>query len=159
MANLGRSETPEATIHPHETRTSRRFGRELTREDTEEPQHFWVTLRPGRERLKKFFRDYKSKQSTPSGSQTPSLAHARAPSASAPHSMPPPSTPNATSTSSAAPATRTPSNGIPPGQIGRLEAPPPTAANPTPPPVRPFPHDSHQPKHSIFHYSSLSYDL
>ncbi|KAI1878100.1 hypothetical protein JX265_002468 [Neoarthrinium moseri] len=142
MANIGRSETPEATIHHHETRTSRRFGRELTREATEEPQHMVVTLKVGRERLRKFFRDQKMKHSTPSGSQTPSIAHARAPSASARASMPPPSTPgavntaSATATATAAAPVRTPTvtnNGIPPGQIGRLEAPPPTATTPQPP--------------------------
>lgn len=161
MANLGRSETPEATIHHHETRTSRRFGRELTREETEEPRELWVTLRPGKERLKKFFRDQKLKQSTPSGSQTPSLAHTtRAPSASAQSSMPPPSTPNATSnTAAASGAARASNNGIPPGQIGRLEAPPPTVANPTPPLVRPFPRPSPKPKNPVFRYASNAYDL
>ncbi|RYP09515.1 hypothetical protein DL765_008409 [Monosporascus sp. GIB2] len=130
MANLGRSETPEATIHHHETRTSRRFGRELTREGTEEPQHYWVTLRVAKDKLRRLLRGEPIiKQGTPAGHRTPSLSHARAPSTS--NSMPPPSTPNATPT---APA-RTPSNGIPPGQIGRVEAPPPTGGPaPTPPP-------------------------
>ncbi|KAL7626835.1 SWI/SNF chromatin-remodeling complex subunit [Parahypoxylon ruwenzoriense] len=133
MANLGRSETPEATIHHHETRTSRRFGRELTREDTEEPQHHVVTLKVSKEKLRKFFRDLKLKQSTPGRSQTPSQPQARAQSASASNAMPPPSTP--TASTSAAPAT-TPSNNVPPGQIGRVEAPAPIAGAPplVPPP-------------------------
>ncbi|KAI1393577.1 SNF5-domain-containing protein [Hypoxylon trugodes] len=134
MANLGRSETPEATIHHHETRTSRRFGRELTREDTEEPHQLHVTLRvSNREKLRKILlRDSRLKQGTPGRSQTPQT-HARGHSASASNSMPPPSTPNATTL--AIPAT-TPNSSIPPGQIGRVEAPAPIpgAAPPVPPP-------------------------
>ncbi|KAI1176297.1 hypothetical protein F4777DRAFT_277828 [Nemania sp. FL0916] len=134
MANLGRSETPEATIHHHETRTSRRFGREVTREATEEPQHFMVTLRVSKEKLRKLMRDIKSKQTTPAGSSTPLQSHSRAPNVSVPNSMPPPSTPN---TANPANPTRTPSsNGLPPGQIGRVDAPAPKLgeALPTPPP-------------------------
>ncbi|KAI5863105.1 SNF5-domain-containing protein [Durotheca rogersii] len=134
MANLGRSETPEATIHHHETRTSRRSGRELTREDTEEPQHYFVTMKVPKEKLRKFIRDLKLKQSTPGRSQTPSQPQGRAHSASVSNAMPPPSTPN-TSTL-AAPAT-TPTASIPPGQIGRVEAPVPVAG--APPPVPPPP--------------------
>ncbi|KAI1311003.1 SNF5-domain-containing protein [Xylaria venustula] len=133
MANLGRSETPEATIHHHETRTSRRFGREVTREATEEPQHFVVTLKVSKERLRKLLRDSKLKQSTPAGSVTPSQLHNRALSASVSNTMPPPSTPNAATL--AAPI-RTPSSGPPPGQLGRVEAPAvkPGEPQPTPPP-------------------------
>ncbi|KAI0907501.1 SNF5-domain-containing protein [Ustulina deusta] len=134
MANLGRSETPEATIHHHETRTSRRFGREVTREATEEPQHFVVTLRVSKEKLRKLLRDPKVKQSTPAGSLTPSQSHSRAPSASVSNNMPPPSTPNA-----ATPAvpTRTPSNGMTPAQIGRVDAPAPKPGEPLPTPPPP----------------------
>ncbi|KAK6079293.1 snf5/smarcb1/ini1 [Seiridium cupressi] len=139
MANLGRSETPEATIHHHETRISRRSGRELTREATEEPQHMMVTLKVGRERLRKFYRDQKSKQSTPSGAHTPSMAHTRAPSASVSNAMPPPSTPSAPNTATAVPAAKTTADGLPPGQIGRVEAPAPSVTipqpNPPPPPA------------------------
>ncbi|KAI1282470.1 hypothetical protein F5Y07DRAFT_240742 [Xylaria sp. FL0933] len=133
MANLGRSETPEATIHHHETRTSRRFGREVTREATEEPQHFVVTLKVPKEKLRKLLRDSKMKQSTPAGSVTPSQPHSRALGASASNTMPPPSTPNAATT--AVPA-RSPSNGTPPGQLGRVDAPAtkPGEPLPTPPP-------------------------
>ncbi|ORY59073.1 uncharacterized protein BCR38DRAFT_460439 [Pseudomassariella vexata] len=126
MANLGRSETPEATIHHHETRTSRRFGRELTRDGTEEPQHLWVSLKVSKEKLRKLFRDMKMKQSSPSGSQTPSQSHTRAPSASAQTTMPPPSTPNASSTV-AAPA-NTPSNGAPAPPAEGVPNPPPPPA-------------------------------
>ncbi|KAJ4304113.1 SWI/SNF chromatin-remodeling complex subunit [Collariella sp. IMI 366227] len=57
MANLGRSETPEAIIHHHETRTSRRFGREATREQTEEPSRHVVTLKVNPVRLRKLMHD------------------------------------------------------------------------------------------------------
>jgi SWI/SNF-related matrix-associated actin-dependent regulator of chromatin subfamily B member 1 len=161
MANIGRSETPEATIHHHETRTSRRLGRELTREATEEPQQMLVTLKVGKERFKKFLRDQnqKLKQSTPSGSQTPSLSHARAPSASAQNAMPPPSTPNASNSGTAAAAARIPGSDIPPGQIGRQEAPAPTVTTPQPPLVRSQPNSLDFPaKHHLL-YSSTLYDL
>ncbi|KAI0391344.1 SNF5-domain-containing protein [Xylariaceae sp. FL0594] len=133
MANLGRSETPEATIHHHETRTSRRSGREITREATEEPQRRWVTLQLSKEKLRKFFRDRRAKQGTPAGSVTPSLSHTRTPTFSASASMPPPSTPNA---ATPAPSARTIANGAPAGQIGRVEAPAqkPGEPLPTPPP-------------------------
>ncbi|KAJ3570007.1 hypothetical protein NPX13_g5881 [Xylaria arbuscula] len=133
MANLGRSETPEATIHHHETRTSRRFGREVTREATEEPQHYVVTLKVSKEKLRKLLRDLKLKQNTPAGSATPSQPQSRALSASVSNSMPPPSTPN---TTTPAVPTRTSSNGITPVQIGRVDAPPqkPGEPQPTPPP-------------------------
>ncbi|KAK6219025.1 hypothetical protein LQW54_002527 [Pestalotiopsis sp. IQ-011] len=132
MANLGRSETPEATQHHHETRTSRRFGRELTREMTEEPQQMIVVLKVGKEKLRKLVRDQKAKHSTPSGAQTPSMAHARAPSAAASSSMPPPSTPKTSNTAAPTP-TKSSADAVPPGQISRVEAPPPTTALPSPP--------------------------
>ncbi|KAK8125426.1 uncharacterized protein PG998_001185 [Apiospora kogelbergensis] len=136
MANLGRSETPEATIHHHETRVSRKFGRELTREGTEEPQHYWVTLRVGKDRLKRFFRDMKTRQTSLAGSLTPSQPHARAPSVTHQTSMPPPSTPNSSHAATAASVSKTPGS-APPGQIGRViaSAPPaPGGAQPPPPP-------------------------
>ncbi|KAI1500591.1 hypothetical protein F5X99DRAFT_385928 [Biscogniauxia marginata] len=129
MANLGRSETPEAIIHHHETRTSRRFGRELTREATEEPQHQMVVLKVPKEKLRRLLRDSRLKHHTPAGSLTPSQTNARAPSTSTPNVMPPPSTPNA---STPAAQTKTPINGITPGQIGRVEAPAPIPGGPLP---------------------------
>ncbi|KAI0011787.1 SNF5-domain-containing protein [Xylariaceae sp. FL0662B] len=135
MANIGRSETPEATIHHHETRTSRRFGRELTRDETDEPQQsYLVTLKVSKEKLRKLLRDTRLKPNTPGRSQTPSRPHTRAPSASASNNMPPPSTPVV---STATAPTTTPSNGVPPTQIGRVEAPAPTpgAPVPAPPPI------------------------
>ncbi|KAI1824792.1 hypothetical protein F4861DRAFT_538626 [Xylaria intraflava] len=131
MANLGRSETPEATIHHHETRTSRRFGREVTREATEEPQHFFVTLRVPKEKLRKLLHDANSKQST-----SASITHASQPQSRViTGSMPPPSTPSAVIP--AVPA-RTPANGgMPSGQIGRVDAPSPKPGEPLPTPPPP----------------------
>ena len=126
MANLGRSETPEtsAALHHHETRTSRRF-----REETEEPVHLWVTLKVNRDKLRRLLKgDYRDLR-TPSQPQTPSSTpHARAPSTSSvPKAKPPPSTP----------AASTPQTGgnFPPGQIGRLPAPPPVPGQSPPPAV------------------------
>ncbi|GJN68802.1 SWI-SNF complex subunit [Purpureocillium lilacinum] len=125
MANLGRSETPEtsAVLHHHETRTSRRF-----REETEEPLHLWVTLKLAKDKLRRLLRgDYRDLR-TPSQPQTPSSTpHVRAASASSvPKSKPTPTpTPQTSGT-------------YPPGQIGRLPAPPPVPgqsppAGPPPP--------------------------
>lgn len=126
MANLGRSETPEATIHHHETRTSRRFGRELTREHTEEPQSLIVTLRVTPAKLRQLLRNPKVRQPPASGSATPTTSgqnHQRAPSASATGSMRPPITPSASN------QTLPPNSAAPPttlqAHIGRVQAPPP----------------------------------
>ncbi|ROT35907.1 SNF5-domain-containing protein [Sodiomyces alkalinus F11] len=84
MANLGRSETPEASIiHHHETRRNvGRFGREL-RDETEEPTQMIVTLKINKEKLRRFLQNPRARIST-SGSQTPSTpAHSRIPSTSA----------------------------------------------------------------------------
>ncbi|KAK4227941.1 hypothetical protein QBC38DRAFT_363004 [Podospora fimiseda] len=122
MANLGRSETPEAVIHHHETRTSRRFGREITvREETEEPQSHIVTLHVNPARLKKFMREYKAR---PAGSAaaTPTMSRSMGP--------PPPHTPASVSS-----ATPKPPNPVPSGLAGKVPAPPPVnGANPPQPP-------------------------
>ncbi|KAH6850056.1 SNF5-like protein [Chaetomium sp. MPI-CAGE-AT-0009] len=135
MANLGRSETPEAIIHHHETRTSRRVGREATREQTEEPQQYIVTLHVNPARLRKLMRDLGARK-TPHSSATPTLTHQRAPSAAAPGSMGPPSTPSAPNQHLPARPNSVPSLQ---GQIGRVPAPPPgpNGANPDPPPPPP----------------------
>ena len=144
MANLGRSETPEAIIHHHhhhhhETRTSRRFA---TREQTEEPQQHIVTLRVSPGRLRKLMRDLKMRQATPGAaahhhpSATPTLAHQRAPAAATPGSMGPPSTPSASNQQQH--LTPKPSNApLLQGQQGRVPAPPPGPNGTTPnqPPV------------------------
>jgi SWI/SNF-related matrix-associated actin-dependent regulator of chromatin subfamily B protein 1 len=135
MANLGRSETPEATIHHHETRTSRRFGREATREQTEEPLQQIVTLRVNPAKLRKLMRDLKMRHAPPPGA-TPTLAHQRAPSSVVPGSMGPPATPS----SSSQPPPPKPSNTVSSlqGQLGRVPAPPPepNGSAPNVPPVR-----------------------
>ena len=136
MANIGRSETPESSIHHHETRTSRRFGREATREETEEPQHHIVTLKVNPGRLKKLLRDLKMKQLSGSGAATPSgQGHHRASSASATGSMGPPITPS--SSNQALPAkSNTPSGHVNRGpETGALPAPPPPPPGQRPPPV------------------------
>lgn len=134
MANLGRSETPETggtALHHHETRTSRRF-----REETEEPQHLWVTLRVPKEKLRRLLRgDYRDLRA-PSQPQTPSSAPAaRAASASsAPRPKPPSGSGSGPGSTPTAPAPQT-SSTFPPGQIGRLPAPPPVPGQSPPPAV------------------------
>ncbi|KAK3322166.1 SNF5-like protein [Apodospora peruviana] len=137
MANIGRSETPELIVHHHETRTSRRFGRETTREETEEPTRHIVTLKVSPGRLRKLLRDLNTRQSipaTPSGAGTPSgQNHQRAPSASVPGSMGPPSTPSASNqklpSKSATPSLQS--------QLGAIPAPPPPSDGRPPPPPPP----------------------
>ena len=118
MANLGRSETPDAAnLHHHETRTSRRF-----REETEEPAHFWITVKLNRDKLRRLMRgDYRDIKA-PSEPQTPgSTPQPRAPSVpTATKVMPPPTTPSTSTPQPAAPAPYS----YPPGQIGRVPAPP-----------------------------------
>ncbi|CZT03498.1 related to transcription factor snf5p [Rhynchosporium agropyri] len=143
MANIGRSETPEAAaLHHHETRTSaRRHGGRDTREDSEPPSLI-VKLKPGRERMRKFHRGLTSGRSSsshppePLGRTSAAPSTPAAPSAVAPTgSMGPPSTPNPASQSlqpSSTPAAI--------GQIGRVHAPPPPPAGqpphvPPPPPA------------------------
>jgi SWI/SNF-related matrix-associated actin-dependent regulator of chromatin subfamily B protein 1 len=102
IGNLGRSETPETStiLHHHETRTSRRFV-----EEPDEPQHLIVTLRLNREKLRRIMRgDYRDLMPV-SQPQTPNIARNMAP--------PPPG--------SAQPSAL---GNYPPGQIGRLPAPP-----------------------------------
>ncbi|KAK3375188.1 SNF5-like protein [Podospora didyma] len=147
MANLGRSETPEAIIHHHETaRASRRFGREATREETEEPSQHIVVLRVQPTRLKKLFLRLKQAAPALSGSSTPAgQNHQRGTSASVgPGSMGPPSTPSGTSknlpSKSNTPSTlqAQPGRGLATpstvqSQIGRVPA------QPHPPPGEPLP--------------------
>lgn len=122
MREIGRSETPEATIlHHHETRTSaRRFGGRDAREESIEDTKFIVKLKIGKDRFRRFTRDLKAGNRpanlpafnrAQSGVGTPALG-----------SMGPPSTPGmqnqqlATATTPGAQ-----------GQIGRVNAPPPPA--------------------------------
>ena len=133
MANIGRSETPEATIHHHETRTSRRFGRELTREQTEEPLSLIVTLKVTPAKLRQILlRKPRGRPPPASGSATPTTSgqnHHRAPSASMP---PPPVTPAATNQTLPA-KSATPASSALQGMLGRVPAPPPPPPGERPP--------------------------
>ncbi|KAH8909723.1 SNF5-like protein [Coniochaeta sp. PMI_546] len=166
MANIGRSETPEATIHHHETRTSRRFGRELTREQTEEPQSLVITLKVTPAKLRQILlRNPRARQPPASGSATPTISgqnHHRATSTS----MAPPITPSAVN--QALPAkSSTPSSALQ-AQIGRVSAPPPPPAgerapHPPPPPdwltqalqalLKTYPNDSFE---GVMRYCALN---
>lgn len=139
MANLGRSETPEAVVHHHETRTARRFGREETREMTDEPTSYIVTLKVSPARLRKLFLESKAAKPT---SRAPSDSATPRPGSAAPGSMgPPPSTPSATP-QTLPPKSSTPSSSAAPAQFGATPAAAATAAGkatpgkPGPPAVR-----------------------
>jgi SWI/SNF-related matrix-associated actin-dependent regulator of chromatin subfamily B protein 1 len=137
MANIGRSETPEAAIlHHHETRTSaRRFGgRDAREESTDGNPSLIVKLKIGKEKLRQHLRDRKSGIRPQASQQTSSLnpqsksqgGH----STPAPGPMGPPLTPGiqnkqigANQGPTSAPQ-QVPSN-TSSGQIGRVDAPPP----------------------------------
>lgn len=142
MANIGRSETPEAaTLHHHETRTSaRRFGgRDVREESADGPLSLIVKLKIGKDKLRQFLRDRKNgtrptqgshsrSQSTMSGLGTPAAAAATPAATPAAGSMGPPLTPGlqnkqlgSGSTSTSQQGARNPQQ----SQIGRVEAPPP----------------------------------
>ncbi len=131
MANLGRSETPEAaTIHHHETRTSaRRFvGRDAREESSDTPTRI-VILQVGKERLRRWTREQKSGSRPANVTSTPSFNRASSTVGTpAPGSMGPPSTPgiqNQTLQQSTTPAPQGAQGAQ--GQIGRVDAPPPPA--------------------------------
>ncbi|CAG8960699.1 hypothetical protein HYFRA_00013467 [Hymenoscyphus fraxineus] len=134
MANLGRSETPEAMIaHHHETRTSsRRFGGRDAREESVDNSTFIVKLKVGRERLRKFARELRVGKPTQSPQPPPPLPRAPSATASTPVQRPmgPPSTPG----TSAQPL-QPPTTPATQGQIGRVDAPPPGTSNQPPPPA------------------------
>jgi SWI/SNF-related matrix-associated actin-dependent regulator of chromatin subfamily B protein 1 len=148
MANLGRSETPEAIIHHHETRTSaRRFGgRDMREESTEETKI--IKLKVGKERLRKWARDLKSGNRPTNLQQTPYARSQSGFGTPAPGSMGPPSTPGhqnqPLATASTTPGAQ--------AQIGRVDAPPP------PPPGQP-PHQSVSFPGLICYVSELPKDL
>jgi SWI/SNF-related matrix-associated actin-dependent regulator of chromatin subfamily B member 1 len=122
MANLGRSETPEAaTIHHHETRTSRRSNRD-NRESSEEPvpAHLMLTIKVSRERLRRFLREAKSRQFE--ANSAPTAVHPTA----------------ATPVTPAQPAPGQPPghSSLPSGPLGRVPAgPPPPPGQAAPQPV------------------------
>jgi len=135
MANIGRSETPEAAIlHHHETRTSaRRFGG-VPHEESVEPTTMIVKLKIGRDKFRRFIRDLKVGGRPANLQQTPSLNRSTSAQAGTPAgAMGPPSTPG---TQNQTLQVQTPATPLPQGQIGRIDAPPPPApAQPPPPPA------------------------
>ncbi|KAM6476049.1 hypothetical protein HDV62DRAFT_376209 [Trichoderma sp. SZMC 28011] len=136
MANLGRSETPDIASHHHETRTSRRF-----REETEDRTELVVTLRVNREKLKRLIRgDYRDLAASSVPPETPSsTSNIRTPTFAAPpkpKSLTPVPTP--TPGGSAPPPAVGGAGAVPPGQIGRLPAPP-LVPGQSPPPAPPPP--------------------
>jgi len=150
MANLGRSETPEPSItHHHETRISRRFGGPgRDREDTEEPrQHLVITLKVGKEKLRKLLSEPRLGRQGVSESPVPAFARARGATSVTPGRMEPPSTPGGPTSVPPASASVTPTPALTPqatktpvpppvqGQLGRLPAPPPVPGRGPPTPV------------------------
>jgi SWI/SNF-related matrix-associated actin-dependent regulator of chromatin subfamily B protein 1 len=146
MANIGRSETPEAaTLHHHETRTSaRRFGgRDAREESADGNASMIIRLKIGKEKFRQFLRDRKNGARLQPSSQ--SQGHNRSQSAMSgfgtptPGTMGPPSTPglqNQQLGAGTAATTQPGANNTPQGQIGRLDAPPPPAPGlPLPPAV------------------------
>ncbi|CAK7267296.1 SWI/SNF chromatin-remodeling complex subunit [Sporothrix epigloea] len=160
MANIGRSETPEAssTNHHYEPRLGRRATRDPREDSVDDvaPQaspRVIVTVKVNKDRLKKLLRNIHTQQltgggyagahaSAPSeGSQTPSTSHQplQTPGTgtqqlprSASNSMgPPPTTP---SHRNALAPTRAPH-----GHLGRLPAPPPPVSEVDAPPAPPPP--------------------
>jgi len=138
MANIGRSETPEAAIlHHHETRTSaRRFVGRDTREESMDNPSLVVKLKIPREKFRKLIRDLKAGNRPSNIQQTPSFNRSQsALGTPVPGTMGPPSTPG-TQNQQLQPSTTT----APQGQIGRVDAPPPPAPGqpahvPPPPPA------------------------
>lgn len=130
MSNLGRSETPDTVNMVPEPRSSRR-----PRDETEEPAHMIVTVKVNKEKLRRVMRgDYRDVKA-PSQPQTPvGTPQMRAPSVpGGAKAMPPPSTPSASTPQPSNSSTSTYS--YPPGQIGRLPAPPVMPGQPQPPSV------------------------
>lgn len=147
MANLGRSETPEAlALHHHETRTSaRRFPGQSVREESADNQQLIVKLRVGKERMRNFMRERKSGSRPQALQQIPPYSgHTRSQSAGfgTPGAMGPPSTPGSQNQqlSTKPPnqlSTSAQNQALPHGHIGRVEAaPPPPPGQPLPAPVR-----------------------
>lgn len=130
MANLGRSETPEAgTILYHDARPGRRLTQRDARESTEDAPSLLVKLTVSRDRLRRLLDGERVKPSIPLGLRTPGMPQ-RTPGA-----MGPPTTPATISQNLA--VTPSGANSLPPGQFGRLPAPRPPIGDPAPtaPPV------------------------
>ncbi|KAL5351275.1 SWI/SNF chromatin-remodeling complex subunit [Pseudogymnoascus australis] len=136
MANQGRSETPEAILHHHETRTSaRRFGgRDARDESPDGPVSFVIKLKIGKEKLQKYLRDRKA-ASKPLSQHSRSQSNVSGLGTPARGSMGPPSTPGLQNQQLGA-QTTTPGPVMNP-QMGRVDAPPPPPQGqslPAPPP-------------------------
>lgn len=129
MANIGRSETPEAAmLHHHETRTSaRRFGgRDAREESLDGAPSLIVRLKISKEKLRRLERDRRGA----SRSEHAHIGHRDAsstgtPTPAAAGSMGPPSTPGLQHQQLGPAAS---GKALPPGQIGRVDAPPPPKA-------------------------------
>ncbi|KAF7857288.1 hypothetical protein EAF04_009529 [Stromatinia cepivora] len=141
MANIGRSETPEAMLaHHHETRTSaRKFGRDA-REDSIDTPSLIIKLKMPKEKFRKLVRDLG--RGRPNQQQTPmTRATSTFSTPAPPGSMGPPSTPGVQAaqplaTTPAPIPTPQPVNAVAVGQIGRIDAPAPIPGQvlPAPPP-------------------------
>ena len=144
MAQIGRSETPEAAIlHHHETRTSaRRFGGRDAREESVDDTKFMIKLRMPKDRFRRLVRDLKSGNRPANLQQTPSYNRSQSGFGTpAPGAMGPPSTPgvqNSQLGTATTPAQVTPGQSA--GQIGRLDAPPPPGPGQPPHPQVSFLH-------------------
>jgi SWI/SNF-related matrix-associated actin-dependent regulator of chromatin subfamily B protein 1 len=144
MANLGRSETPEAAVlHHHETRVpgGRRAAGLLGREDTAEeptshPRNFLYTFRVPPHRLQRILLGRGGKGSAPPppqvvGPPQPTVATPGTPGRSGPQSTFAPGSSSkqpakdAAGPTSAPTGDKTPSKVVSHHQIGRLPAPPP----------------------------------
>ncbi|CAK7227986.1 SWI/SNF chromatin-remodeling complex subunit [Sporothrix bragantina] len=165
MANIGRSETPEAsgTIHHHESRLGRRATRDPREDSVDEampqaPSRLVVTLKVNKDRLKKLLRDLSTRQTpgagpaaaaaaptaAPSeGSQTPSSSHQQLQTPGPGSQQQPRSASNSMGPPPTTPShknalapTRAP---VPHGHLGRLPAPPPPASEVDAPPAPPPP--------------------
>lgn len=116
MANLGRSETPEASItHHHETRTSRRFQIPDEVED-----RMVVTLRVGREKLRRVLSEPRGRR-TPSVSQSPAPSHRARPSVGL---MDPPATPGRSTPGAQGQGSKSQSASVTPGAAGAARSQP-----------------------------------
>jgi SWI/SNF-related matrix-associated actin-dependent regulator of chromatin subfamily B protein 1 len=148
MANIGRSETPEAaTLHHHETRTSaRRFGgRDVREESADGNPTLIVKLKLGRERFRQFIRDRKNGVRLHTPQQQSQSSHNRSQSGfgtPGAGSMGPPLTPGLQNQQLGGKSASTPQQGgnaqqgQGQGQIGRVDAPPPPGSGQQlPPPV------------------------
>lgn len=121
MSTLGRSETPEVGGH-HDPRGSRRH-----REETEEPLQLIVTLKVPKEKLQRLMRGDLRDLRPPTQIETPVPVPIPGSAAIV--------KPNVTSAPVASSQPGGPSSTLPPGQLGRLPAPPLVPGQPTPPAV------------------------